>query len=94
MPWETVMSTAVSPPPLPTARAVRWLYLTVFASIAALGWVIQCEGVVFLVALPVASGVAIVAVSLVKVLLATNWGTPTSAPSRRLSPSDVPPQRR
>jgi predicted permease len=55
--------------PLPTVRAVWWLYLTVFASIAVLAGVMRNEGVAFLVALPAANGVAIVAVVLVNCLL-------------------------
>ena len=81
MPSKTVASTTVSRPLQPTVRAVRWLYLTVFTSIAALTWVIRCEGFGLVVALPAAIGVAIVAVSLVNSLL----GRPcdATAPSRR-----------
>ncbi|VVJ20572.1 Uncharacterised protein [Amycolatopsis camponoti] len=88
---KTVMPTAALRSPLPTAGSVGWLYLTVFASIGVLAWVIQFEGVAFLIALPAASGVATVAVSLVNCLLGKDYGACVSASSPR--PGDVRPRR-
>jgi hypothetical protein len=56
--------------PSPPGAGVAWsLYVTAFASITVLALVIRGEGVAIPVALPSASGVAIVAVSLVNKLL-------------------------
>ncbi|MGW4059647.1 hypothetical protein ACWEGE_15265 [Amycolatopsis sp. NPDC004747] len=56
--------------PSPPGVGVAWgLYMTIFASITALALVIRGEGVAVPVALSSASGVAILAVSLVNRLL-------------------------
>lgn len=79
MPSNSVVSAAASSPHGATARAVRWLYLTVFASIVVLTWIIQHDGVAFLAALPVANGEAVVAVALVNNLLGQRWcGNPVA----------------
>jgi hypothetical protein len=82
-------------PPLPTVRAVRWLYLTVFISIIVLTGIIRSEGVAFVVALPAANGVAIVAVVLVNSLLGRRSGagllTAGGFPSSRYSDGVRPP---
>jgi hypothetical protein len=74
---------------------VRWLYLTVFISIIVLTGVIRSEGVAFLVALPAANGVAIVAVVLVNSLLGRRSGagllTAGGFPSSRYSDGVRPP---
>jgi hypothetical protein len=64
-----VMPTMASRSPWPSVGSVWGLYITVFTSIAALAWVIQRAGVAFVMALPVASGVATLTVSLVNSLL-------------------------
>ncbi|MEU4523141.1 hypothetical protein AB0F52_31085 [Amycolatopsis sp. NPDC024027] len=70
----SVVSVAASRPRGTTARAVRWLYLTVFTSIAVLTWIIQHDGVAFLAALTAANGEAVVVVALVNSLLKTRCG--------------------
>ncbi len=66
---KSVVPVTASRPSPPGAGVVWGLYVTVFASITALAIVIRGEGVAIPVALPSASGVAIVTVSLVNRLL-------------------------
>jgi hypothetical protein len=70
---------------------MRWLYLTVFTSIAVLTWIIQHDGVAFLAALTVANGEAAVVVALVNSLLKTRCGGVSMVPCSKHAGRPRPP---